>query len=158
MGIDEKRYFIIIILTEPFRRRRIVCPQSKPHRNNWKLYTNNISRIMFFPKLQIVDGNAHLVEEERPETLTSDRKVKLVLVTMFRGGSSFLGELFKNNPDVLYWFEPTNPLFMSAIQEYHLYGDSGTFHLEEDNITCRYVAVLKNNLFPTKRIFSNEDY
>ena len=31
---------------------------------------------------------------------------KIVLVTYFRGGSTFLGELFNQNRKVFYWFEP----------------------------------------------------
>ncbi|ELU06613.1 hypothetical protein CAPTEDRAFT_168664 [Capitella teleta] len=31
---------------------------------------------------------------------------KVVLVTPYRGGSTFLGELFNQHPDAFYWFEP----------------------------------------------------
>ena len=31
---------------------------------------------------------------------------RVVLVTYYRGGSTFLGEIFNQNPDVFYWFEP----------------------------------------------------
>ena len=32
--------------------------------------------------------------------------VKVLLLTYFRGGSSFLGESFNTNKDAFYWFEP----------------------------------------------------
>lgn len=48
----------------------------------------------------------------KPEALPT----KVVLVTYMRGGSSLFGELFNNNPQDMYWFEP-----MDAVYSY-LYG------------------------------------
>jgi hypothetical protein len=31
---------------------------------------------------------------------------RVILLTYHRGGSSFLGEIFAQNPEVFYWFEP----------------------------------------------------
>ena len=38
--------------------------------------------------------------------MVNDEVSKLLLVTYWRGGSTFLGELFEENHDVFYWFEP----------------------------------------------------
>ena len=41
--------------------------------------------------------------------LTNEQQVmttRVVLLAYYRGGSSFLGEIFAQNPEVFYWFEP----------------------------------------------------
>ncbi|XP_072019592.1 carbohydrate sulfotransferase 1-like [Amphiura filiformis] len=41
------------------------------------------------------------------QKITNDKKnVQLIIVTRWRSGSSFTGELFNNNPDFAYFFEP----------------------------------------------------
>ena len=42
---------------------------------------------------------------------------KLLLFTYYRGGSTFLGEMFNQNPDVFYLFEPLISFFISHISE-----------------------------------------
>ena len=38
---------------------------------------------------------------------------KLILVTYYRSGSTFLGQLFNQNPDAFYWFEPLHNFYLS---------------------------------------------
>ena len=53
-------------------------------------------------------------------------QTKLLLLTYQRGGSSFLGELFNNNPESLYVFEPLDSLYAS------LYGVSQGWSIRDD--------------------------
>ena len=39
---------------------------------------------------------------------------KVLLVTSYRGGSTFLGELFNENLKAMYWFEPLYPLYQNS--------------------------------------------
>ena len=49
-----------------------------------------------------------LLSPEQSSSLVtpSDTVTKIILVTQYRGGSSFIGKMFSNHPDVFYWFEP----------------------------------------------------
>ena len=50
---------------------------------------------------------------------------KVIIMTYMRSGSTFLGELFDQNPAAFYWFEPIDGVFS------HLYGTSlGRFPIE----------------------------
>ena len=58
---------------------------------------------------------------------------KVLLITRFRGGSTFLGEAFNRNDDVFYWFEPLIVLVKSRLTARiglhftaFLHGDNGT--------------------------------
>ena len=41
-----------------------------------------------------------------PQPVAPANITQVLLYTYYRGGSSFLGDVFNNNPDVFYWFEP----------------------------------------------------
>ena len=45
----------------------------------------------------------------------------ILLLTYYRGGSTFLGEIFAQHPDVFYWFEPLRGLLGNV------YGDIGEY-------------------------------
>ena len=60
-----------------------------------------------------------LDEEVAPVTATSRpgaEPTKVLLVTYMRGGSSLLGQLFNQNPQAVYWFEPMDAVYS------HMYG------------------------------------
>ena len=40
------------------------------------------------------------------QNFASEAVSKVLLVTYWRGGSTFLGKLFERNPDSFYWYEP----------------------------------------------------
>ena len=58
---------------------------------------------------QTTKKQEHSASEVKGNKVESDvlpQKMFVILVTGFRTGSTFLGELFNQNPDVLYLFEP----------------------------------------------------
>ena len=38
---------------------------------------------------------------------------KVLLFCYMRGGSSFFGDIFKNNSEVAFWYEPVAPFYMA---------------------------------------------
>ena len=46
--------------------------------------------------------------KRQPPAASSTRRRNLLILSQGRGGSSFLGELFNNHPDIVYVFEPLN--------------------------------------------------
>ncbi len=53
------------------------------------------------------------VEKKMPITLLANA-TKVLLLTYYRGGSTFLGEIFRRNPEAFYWFEPLGGLLDKA--------------------------------------------
>ena len=53
-------------------------------------------------KLTVLTKNSNAT----PQSPHIANKTAILLVTYMRGGSSFLGEVFNQNKDVTYWFEP----------------------------------------------------
>ncbi|XP_063289372.1 carbohydrate sulfotransferase 5-like [Pelobates fuscus] len=45
------------------------------------------------------------------------KHVHVLIVSSWRSGSSFLGSIFNNHPDVFYMFEPGNPVWMKLLHE-----------------------------------------
>ena len=61
--------------------------------------------------MQVIQNNFKRQSQQvQPESVESSTGgvTKVVLIAYHRGGSSFLGELFNQNPDAFYWFEPLN--------------------------------------------------
>ena len=51
--------------------------------------------------------------------------IKVLLLTYMRSGSTFTGELFNQNPDAFYWFEPADGVLS------HVYGSTlGVFPID----------------------------
>ena len=51
--------------------------------------------------------------KKREQTLKSAHHKNLLLFCHMRGGSSFFGEFFRANGEVMYWYEPINALYMA---------------------------------------------
>ena len=51
------------------------------------------------------------------ENKHKDKKMFVILVTGFRTGSTFLGELFNQNPNALYLFEPFHQTHIAALMK-----------------------------------------
>ncbi|XP_063289371.1 carbohydrate sulfotransferase 4-like [Pelobates fuscus] len=47
----------------------------------------------------------------------SGKNVHVLIVSSWRSGSSFLGSIFNNHPDVFYMFEPGHPVWMKLLNE-----------------------------------------
>ena len=79
---------------------------------------NKASKLPWRPSLQFEattsnnmgeHSSSQSVEEkngstQQPQTFV--QRTNLILLSPGRGGSSFLGEIFNSNPQVMYWFEP----------------------------------------------------
>ena len=52
---------------------------------------------------------------------------KVVLVAYYRGGSSFFGELFNQNSEAFYWFEPL------AYSTFHL---ARQLNIQHETVLC----------------------
>ena len=73
---------------------------------------------------------------------TTPEVKQILLVTHMRSGSTFLGEMFNQNPEVFYWFEPLAALF----DMFHKGGKSRNwFH--HDDLTPRLDTVTVNKPF-----------
>ena len=59
---------------------------------------------------QVVEQTRHVVVEPPRHVVEPTRYV--YLAAYYRGGSTLLGELFNQNEDVFYWFEP-----LAGVQE-----------------------------------------
>ncbi|KAM4608221.1 carbohydrate sulfotransferase 6-like [Discoglossus pictus] len=46
-----------------------------------------------------------------------ERSVRILIISSWRSGSSFLGEIFNHHPDVFYMFEPGHPVWMKLKNE-----------------------------------------
>jgi len=86
--------------------------------------------------MEAVNDRDALDEAGTEKIRTSSNTVKLILVTLFRGGSSFLGDLLNHDPTVLYWFEPLHPLFFAAKKEYDLYSGYGSYDVDKNDTKC----------------------
>ncbi len=83
--------------------------------------------------------NLDIMQFKYPYHRTSTSKI--LLVTFYRGGSSFLGELFRFNPDFLYWFEPLHGIYFQHLNDpesrLDLHGDADTYvMLDNGTIRC----------------------
>lgn len=74
----------------------------------------------------IVEKHENIHQQELPklpqetvvipdERIRSSKKMFVILVTGFRTGSTFIGELFNQNADVLYLFEPFHQNHIKAL-------------------------------------------
>ena len=59
------------------------------------------------------EGNTDSISRLKILSVPDPNKVKVLMVTYMRGGSSFLGELFAQNPDAYYMFEPLDAFYAS---------------------------------------------
>jgi hypothetical protein len=60
-------------------------------------------------------------------------------VTYFRGGSTFLGEVFNQNEDVFYWYEPYAELYDRMVRDAGMPNDasgSELFSHADDKTRC----------------------
>jgi len=75
-------------------------------------------------------------------------KKYVILLTSFRGGSSFLGKMFDENPDVLYMFEPFHDNYLRELnrhgrifgaKEYHTEADLRMLFLQQIMHNCSHI-------------------
>ncbi|ELT96485.1 hypothetical protein CAPTEDRAFT_216015 [Capitella teleta] len=78
---------------------------------------------------------------------TQDQPVqKVLLVTYFRGGSTFLAELFNQNSDAFYWYEPYADLYDHATETEGLPNDpTGGELFDGSNNTLRNLRLKRYN-------------
>jgi hypothetical protein len=63
-----------------------------------------------------------------------NQTTKVLLVTHFRGGSTFLGQLFNQNPEAFYWFEPFATVYNQVFKDRYLGVDvtgNGLFYMPD---------------------------
>ena len=70
-------------------------------------------------------SNPSVVTTSTPSNITRDTVTKVVILAYYRGGSTFVGDLFNQNDDVFYWFEP----LMAPMEDIKLPGSA--FHARE---------------------------
>ena len=66
-----------------------------------------LTYLVFFKFQDVHDQDP---SKRRPDPQSSlpvaSNVTRVLLFAYYRGGSSFIGDLFNHNPDVFYWFEP----------------------------------------------------
>ena len=115
--------------------------------------------ILYVSSMYLLARHFNLVtSRSAPDSSTNDvhqRTRNILLYASYRSGSSFLGELFRQNPRVHYLFEP---LRFAVLNDD--YDDSGWPHLEKhlskyvsDAFNCSYHDLLSDSkrLFPNKK-------
>ena len=81
------------------------------------------NRVKITPEIVFTNrnNNSEVDSGNKAQTSNDDRrnekKMFIILVTGFRTGSTFLGELFNQNPSALYLFEPFHQTHMAALMK-----------------------------------------
>ncbi|ELU06326.1 hypothetical protein CAPTEDRAFT_204200 [Capitella teleta] len=64
--------------------------------------------------------------------INSTSRMNVLLITYYRGGSSFLGEIFNQNPHVFYWYEPYIAIFDEMKEKLNISTDEHLLLFDSD--------------------------
>lgn len=81
-----------------------------------------------------------LVINKEAEVIEPGKATKVLLLTYMRGGSSLLGEMFNQNPDALYWFEPVDGFYSHIYGNFHGIQPLDIFYNQDE--TYRFFSLI----------------
>ena len=91
------------------------------------------------------------VDQPVDDRVRNSKKMYVILVTGFRTGSTFLGELFNQNAEVLYLFEPFHQNHIKAlVRENAIHGSFLCFH--NYNMVGEIFPVIMSNCQETSHL------